>query len=44
MLVGSIGNDWIFLTSLGIVMALLSFGMDMLIERCHIGTSGGAIE
>lgn len=36
MLVGSIGNDWIFLTSLGIVMALLSFGMDMLIERCHI--------
>lgn len=36
MLVGSIGNDWFFLTSLGIVMALLSFGMDLLIERCHI--------
>ncbi|ESO07524.1 hypothetical protein HELRODRAFT_131097, partial [Helobdella robusta] len=30
------GDDWIFLTLLGIIMALLSFVMDILIERFHI--------
>lgn len=36
-LVGPVGEDWIFLTLLGIVMALLSFAMDFIIERCHTG-------
>jgi len=37
-LIGPIGEDWIFLTLLGVVMALLSFAMDFIIERCHLGT------
>jgi hypothetical protein len=35
--VGPVGEDWIFLTLLGVVMALLSFAMDFIIERCHTG-------
>ncbi|KAL3862118.1 hypothetical protein ACJMK2_008110 [Sinanodonta woodiana] len=30
-----IGEDWIFLTLLGILMALLSFAMDYIIEKCQ---------
>ena len=32
-----IGEDWIFLTLLGITMALLSFLMDYAIEKCQEG-------
>jgi chloride channel 2 len=32
-----IGEDWIFLTVLGVVMALLSFAMDYVIEKCIEG-------
>ncbi|XP_064642186.1 chloride channel protein 2-like isoform X2 [Lineus longissimus] len=31
-----IGEDWIFLTFLGIIMALLSFIMDFIIQKCQI--------
>ncbi|KAK3583412.1 hypothetical protein CHS0354_040381 [Potamilus streckersoni] len=30
-----IGEDWIFLTLLGILMAILSFAMDYIIEKCQ---------
>ncbi|PVD36642.1 hypothetical protein C0Q70_03628 [Pomacea canaliculata] len=30
-----IGEDWVFLTILGILMALLSFAMDFIIEKCQ---------
>ena len=32
-----IGEDWIFLTLLGILMAFLSFAMDFVIEKCQEG-------
>lgn len=32
-----LGEDWIFLAMLGIIMALLSFGMDFVIEKCQEG-------
>ena len=33
-----IGEEWIFLTMLGVIMALLSFIMDYIIEKCQEGT------
>ena len=35
--ISKIGEDWLFLTLLGILMALLSFGMDFVIEKCQTG-------
>ena len=32
-----IGEDWVFLTLLGVTMALLSFIMDYAIEKCQEG-------
>ena len=32
-----VGEDWIFLTILGVVMAVLSFCMDYIIEKCQEG-------
>lgn len=32
-----IGEDWIFLALLGVVMAILSFTMDFIIEKCQAG-------
>ena len=32
-----IGEDWVFLTLLGVTMALLSFIMDYVIEKCQEG-------
>lgn len=32
-----VGEDWIFLTILGVLMAFLSFGMDYIIEKCQEG-------
>lgn len=32
-----IGEDWIFLASLGIIMAVLSFAMDYIIEKMQEG-------
>ncbi|VDH94687.1 chloride channel 2 [Mytilus galloprovincialis] len=31
----SIGEDWVFLALLGVLMALLSFAMDYIIEKCQ---------
>ena len=31
------GEEWIFLALLGILMALLSFAMDYVIEKCQEG-------
>ncbi|GFO05792.1 chloride channel protein [Plakobranchus ocellatus] len=33
-----VGEDWIFLTILGVVMAFLSFTMDFIIEKCQEGS------
>lgn len=32
-----VGEDWIFLLILGVLMAVLSFGMDFIIEKCQEG-------
>ena len=32
-----VGEEWIFLALLGILMALLSFAMDYVIEKCQEG-------
>ena len=32
-----IGEDWVFLTLLGVTMALLSFMMDYVIDQCQTG-------
>ena len=37
IIVFKIGEDWIFLTLLGVIMALLSFGMDWIIGKCQTG-------
>ena len=33
----AIGEDWVFLSLLGVLMALLSFAMDFIIEKCQSG-------
>jgi hypothetical protein len=33
----TIGEDWIFLALLGVIMALLSFAMDYVIEKMQQG-------
>lgn len=32
-----IGEDWVFLALLGVTMALMSFTMDYIIEKCQEG-------
>ena len=34
---GKVGEDWIFLALLGIIMAILSFAMDFVIEKMQEG-------
>ena len=31
-------SDWLFLLSLGIIVALISFGLDFSIDKCQQGT------
>ena len=37
MVFHAIGEDWVFLSLLGVLMALLSFTMDFIIEKCQSG-------
>ena len=32
-----LGSDWVFLLILGIIMALISFVLDLAIEKCQTG-------
>ena len=32
-----LGSDWVFLLLLGIIMALISFVLDLAIEKCQTG-------
>ena len=34
-----LGSDWVFLLLLGIIMALISFVLDLAIEKCQTGRS-----
>jgi len=36
-LCGRFAQDWMFLTALGCVVALFSFAIDMIIEKCLTG-------
>lgn len=34
-----LGSDWVFLLILGIIMALISFVLDLAIDKCQTGMS-----